>query len=62
MFGISWFSVTSKQKYVLVNKHAEGDVVGIKLIQKILGVTVNEWIENKLLLAALPEPHCCVYF
>lgn len=62
VFGISRFSVTSKQKYVLVNKHAEGEVVGIKLIQKILDVTVNERIKNKLLLAALPEPHRCIYF
>lgn len=62
MFGISRFSVTSKQKCVLVNKHAEGDGVDIKLILKILGVTANEQIENKLLLAALPEPHRYVRF
>lgn len=38
------------QLTVLVNKHAEGDAVGIKPIQKILDVTANERIEPKLLL------------
>lgn len=38
------------QLTVLVNKHAEGDTVGIKPIQKILDVTANERIKPKLLL------------
>ena len=38
------------QLTVLVNKHAEGDAVGIEAIQKILYVTANEWIKPKLLL------------
>lgn len=38
------------QLTVLVNKHAEGDAVGVKPIQKILNVTANEWIKPKLLL------------
>ena len=42
--------VTAKWKCVLVNKHVERDVVGIKLVQKILGVTANEWLKPKLLL------------
>lgn len=38
------------QLTVLVNKHAEGDAVGIEAIQKILDVTANERIKAKLLL------------
>ena len=42
--------VTAKQKCVLVNKHVERDAVGMKSVQKIMGVTANEWIKPKLLL------------
>lgn len=47
---MSRISIDTKQKCVLVNKHVERDAVGIKPIQKILDVTVNERIKPLIFL------------